>query len=852
MTKYLPYLLVLFIVLQGLHLLAQPILGTFNRVPNGSFEALAIAPAVGGGLLTDPYWNLGYARYLSYWRQFNRLYLDDRGPGLYGQLPIEADRLYGDRFLPYDPVACSSPDLLSNTLIVCEFASATNGAYSPVAIPINTFGMRTLSLPSAQNQRYAGLYARHNTFNGGTTPPLPVTEFWREYLQTELLKPLEQGVTYTFSMKVALAQISRRAGQVAARVSTEPFTNSGLIDCNTVLEGGPSSRTAIPVTTGQSATIVTANLPDVTQDWVTVTTTYQAIGGEKYLVLGDFRELNPSQIELLQPDLDCGAYHNDVSSHARASYVYIDDVRLDETIECECGPDICVFVDYEATEVSNNQCCYRVFIVNGHYEGDDSERRPLCDIGQLQIYDQSTDDLLFTWTAASAEQGIPADNQMRYVGTMCVPTFSRSVVREFRAVSGTFTTPGLCQEQGFILGCGEQSECHCATEPPSSTTFTTSKTRVVRVPGTHPDDCCWAVYGNFSNLPCNAAEVRFFSSQYPDADKEVPGSRHQLQLPYPNADNTLIHTICNPVALPTGQLALSMGIYDANGNLLCFTVISKDQRCDCVCNSNRLQTGNTPWVTLNKLSESEEGCCYEVAVVGVNNCRTRFTSVSLTTKAAVASATPGSGFAATTVTTGGSSVVTFTSSLSRDIFPGESTVLGVVCVEGCSESTQESLQAMLVQEGTPACTTTIGQVPRPTCNVVDVCESLQLSWSAGATGQQASVLDCFCIGTLLVNATFCSQTTKLRVRVSGQGWSNEQPYTPNIQLPGGPTRFHRSMTLMIPKGGQSTYLVEILNEQGEVLCSATHTQACPGPPCQSPPSLRDSPMNHPNIEGERP
>jgi hypothetical protein len=38
-----------FVVLQGSQVLAQPILGTFNRVPNGSFEALAITPLVGGG-----------------------------------------------------------------------------------------------------------------------------------------------------------------------------------------------------------------------------------------------------------------------------------------------------------------------------------------------------------------------------------------------------------------------------------------------------------------------------------------------------------------------------------------------------------------------------------------------------------------------------------------------------------------------------------------------------------------------------------------------------------------------------------------------------------------------------------
>jgi hypothetical protein len=41
-----------FIILQGSHLLAQPILGTFNRVPNGSFEALAVTPTVGGGSST--------------------------------------------------------------------------------------------------------------------------------------------------------------------------------------------------------------------------------------------------------------------------------------------------------------------------------------------------------------------------------------------------------------------------------------------------------------------------------------------------------------------------------------------------------------------------------------------------------------------------------------------------------------------------------------------------------------------------------------------------------------------------------------------------------------------------------
>ena len=139
-------------------------------------------------------------------------------------------------------------------------------------------------------------------------------DFEFEYLRTELIKPLEAGKKYCFSINVSLSDKSELALNQLNYLFTKErayYKKQTFIKedgCN-VLSNGEflSEKTA----------------------WVELKATYTAKGGEKYLFLGVFNETYSSQ---------------DLSKKGKkkaftGSYYYIDDVSLLEvkdSLSCHC------------------------------------------------------------------------------------------------------------------------------------------------------------------------------------------------------------------------------------------------------------------------------------------------------------------------------------------------------------------------------------------------------------------------------------------------------------------------------------------------------------------------------------
>jgi gliding motility-associated-like protein len=145
-----------------------------------------------------------------------------------------------------------------------------------------------------------GLYTRTSFANG------------REYVQSQLASPLIAGKTYCFSMVVkskvgAAGNILSSCDGIGAW-----FHNQGLIDINTMNGGtqyiGPgSSINAVPQIENAAGNMIGGSC-------VTVTGTFCALGGEAWVVLGNFRDDASTQMNGPNP----------------SNYMYIDDVSLFE------------------------------------------------------------------------------------------------------------------------------------------------------------------------------------------------------------------------------------------------------------------------------------------------------------------------------------------------------------------------------------------------------------------------------------------------------------------------------------------------------------------------------------------
>ena len=95
--------------------------------------------------------------------------------------------------------------------------------------------------------------------------------------------------------------------------------------------------------------------------WEEVSYSFTALGGERYFTLGNF-EVNPrlSQPQQRPQPICLLQYYPEATGSqplaARIAYYYIDDVRLIESITCECGRKVWfLFTLVESSEAG--KCC---------------------------------------------------------------------------------------------------------------------------------------------------------------------------------------------------------------------------------------------------------------------------------------------------------------------------------------------------------------------------------------------------------------------------------------------------------------------------------------------------------------
>ena len=170
-------------------------------------------------------------------------------------------------------------------------------------VPRNKMGNQ----PAHTGDAYCGIYCSQAAY--------------REYLQTELREPLQEGATYRVSFFVSLADKSPHAVATLGALFTPDMVSDATAD---ILK----NREIITLGGGQTASIATFLEPQVvnpidsvlddTKAWTEVTGTFTAKGGERYLTIGNFADFNHSAV-------------NDIFNAVavlQGAYYYVDDVSV--------------------------------------------------------------------------------------------------------------------------------------------------------------------------------------------------------------------------------------------------------------------------------------------------------------------------------------------------------------------------------------------------------------------------------------------------------------------------------------------------------------------------------------------
>jgi hypothetical protein len=189
---------------------------------------------------------------------------------------------------PWDTPNEASPDLYN--------ACATAG--SGVSVPSNTFG----SQAALTGAGYAGIIV------------FPINDY-REYLEAPLASPLVANVTYTVTFHVSLCDLSNIAlDRIGAYLSVGPV--------------GPVAGVGTLPFTPQIENPAGSYLSDKT-NWMTVTGSFVAAGGENSIVIGNFHD-------------NASTSTTPLSGPYSGIYYYVDDVSVESSTPAEeacCLPD---------------------------------------------------------------------------------------------------------------------------------------------------------------------------------------------------------------------------------------------------------------------------------------------------------------------------------------------------------------------------------------------------------------------------------------------------------------------------------------------------------------------------------
>lgn len=157
------------------------------------------------------------------------------------------------------------------TLGLSEVFDST-ASFKTVGLPLNDYG----TIMPAEGSRCAGFFAwkddmRRNWEGGAEDPFKAGWSAYSEYLTIPLAEPLAGGVTYAFSMKVALAANSDRAvSGIGAYFSPVPLR-------------GEHRRFL-----QEKAQVATEKILLERGSWTNIRGSFEADGGETFLVIGVF------------------------------------------------------------------------------------------------------------------------------------------------------------------------------------------------------------------------------------------------------------------------------------------------------------------------------------------------------------------------------------------------------------------------------------------------------------------------------------------------------------------------------------------------------------------------------------
>lgn len=128
-------------------------------------------------------------------------------------------------------------------------------------------------------------------------------KYYREYFQGRFIKPLQKGKEYNIEFYVLLSEWSKIAvSDMGAYINDAPIYRKGVRR----LKLHPQIKSELPVTNKN--------------DWTKISGVYTAIGGEKYITIGNFQKYRK-----LKKSITNSGYFS--------SYYYIDDVSVTEITE---------------------------------------------------------------------------------------------------------------------------------------------------------------------------------------------------------------------------------------------------------------------------------------------------------------------------------------------------------------------------------------------------------------------------------------------------------------------------------------------------------------------------------------
>jgi gliding motility-associated-like protein len=233
--------------------------------------------------------------------------------------PTAFENLTSDVVPWFNPCTTTVPGIGTINITTPDYFNSCS-TISGLSVPTNMAGTE----PAHSGNAYAGI-ATNEDF--GNSPGN-----WLEYIETELSSPLIAGEKYIVSLWVSCAEgnptsVTEKMGRTT--YISALLTNSMVIDASS----------PIPIIPQFTSTDKIAQ----TNGWYQLTWTHTAIGGEKFLTIGNWSN-------------DFG-YSSPSSLNSNMAYYYIDDVSITRLIENELTVNI-------QTVASCEEVCNGSAIVN--------------------------------------------------------------------------------------------------------------------------------------------------------------------------------------------------------------------------------------------------------------------------------------------------------------------------------------------------------------------------------------------------------------------------------------------------------------------------------------------------------